>query len=128
MKRAMLEDPLAAGGGASCQARLILGNREYCTSANHSADSVYSQTLASNIASSALHRRHGYGKWSQKMFRNRAIIFALCVWVIQGGNVIVQLSGVARRICCGKAFILLRDIKMSGGTLSRVKPCFSYSW
>ena len=32
----------------------------------------------------------------------------------QGGNVIVQLSGVARRICSGKICILPRDVKMSG--------------
>ena len=46
----------------------------------------------------------------------------LCVCVIQGGNVIVQLSGVGRRICSGKACILRRDIKMSGRKLCRVGP------
>ena len=46
----------------------------------------------------------------------------LCAWVIQGGNVIVQLSGVARRICSGKALILPRDVKMSGGTFPVLGP------
>ena len=61
--------------------------------------------------------------WPQEMLRKMDYTFrVLCVWVIQGGNVIVQLSGVGRRICSGKACIMPRDIKMSGRKLCRVGP------